>query len=298
MNVAGVELTHPDRVLYPDQGITKARLAQYYERVAPLMLPHLAGRPLVLLRCPEGQEQQCFFQRHWTGPVPDTLGTIVVEDLGGSRKPHIVVKDAASIVSLIQYGILEIHVWGAKTANVDLPDRIVFDLDPGPKVSWAKVRSAATRIRGLLEEIGLESWLKTTGGKGLHVVAPIDRRATWDEVGAFARAVAEHLESVDPANFVSKMAKASRQGRIFVDWLRNTRGASAVAAWSTRARPGAPVSMPWLWSRIEDLESGDQFTVATVLGSRLPRTDPWAGMPKARQRLGATMARSLAAAKS
>src|SRR6185295_18388600 len=197
----------------------------------------------------------------------------------------------------VQHGILEMHVWGAKADNVDLPDRITFDLDPGPKVTWVKVRAAASAIRGLLHDRGLESWLKTSGGKGLHVVVPIERRASWEEVGKFARAVAERLASEDPAGFVSKMAKASRQGRIFIDWLRNARGASAVAAWSTRARPGAPISMPWPWSRIDDLESGDQFTVATVLDGRLPRTDPWAGLLKARQRLGATLTRALAAAK-
>jgi bifunctional non-homologous end joining protein LigD len=286
VRVAGVALTNPDRVLYPDQGITKQDLAAYYEAIAPLMLPHAAGRPLVLVRCPAGQRKECFYQKHWSAGLPDTLDTVDIEEGSGAVRPYVTLDDAAGLVSLIQHGVLEIHVWGARADDVDLPDRIVFDLDPGPGVSWRRVIEGARDLKERLEALELETWLKTSGGKGVHVVVPIARRSTWDDVAAFARTVAYAMASDSPKTYIAKASKAARKGLIFVDWMRNTRGATAVAAWSTRARPGAPISVPVDWSAIDELKSGDQFTFASIQELvRKRRRDPWADLPKSRQRL-------------
>jgi bifunctional non-homologous end joining protein LigD len=290
VKVVGVTLSNPDRVLYPDQGITKQELAAYYEAIAPLMLPHVAGRPLVLVRCPEGQRKECFYQKHWSVGLPDTLDTVDIEEGSGAVRPYVMLDDAAGLVSLIQHGVLEIHVWGARADDVDLPDRIVLDLDPGPGVSWRRVIEGAKDLKERLEALGLETWLKTSGGKGAHVVIPIARRSSWDDVAAFTRAVAYRMASDSPKKYIAKASKAARKGLIFVDWMRNTRGATAVAAWSTRARPGAPISVPIDWSSVDELKSGDQFTFANIQELvRKRRRDPWADLPKSRQRLTRSM---------
>ena len=294
MKVAGVTLSNPDRVLYPEQGITKQALAAYYEAIAPLMLPHVAGRPLVLVRCPEGQRKACFYQKHWSVGLPETLDTVEIEESSGAVRPYTKLDDAAGLVSLIQHGVLEIHVWGARADDVDLPDRIVFDLDPGPGVSWRRVIAGAKDLKERLEALELETWLKTSGGKGVHVVVPIARRSTWDDVAAFARAVAYGMAFDSPKKYIAKASKAARKGLIFVDWVRNTRGATSVAAWSTRARPGAPISVPVDWNAIDELKGGDQFRFADILElvRKRPR-DPWEDLPKSRQRLTRAMQASL-----
>jgi bifunctional non-homologous end joining protein LigD len=294
MTIAGVALTNPDRVLYPEQGITKQTLAAYYEAIAPLMLPHLAGRPLVLVRCPEGRRKGCFYQKHWSVGLPDTLQTVDIEEGSGAVRPYVTLDDAAGLVSLIQHGVLEVHVWGSRSDDVDLPDRIVFDLDPGPGVSWKRVIEGARELKDRLEALELESWLKTSGGKGLHIVVPVARRSTWDDVAAFTRAVAYKMASDSPKKYIAKASKAARKGLIFVDWIRNTRGATSVAAWSTRARPGAPISVPIAWGAIDDLEGGDQFKFSNILDLvHRRRRDPWADMAKSRQRLTKPMLSSL-----
>jgi bifunctional non-homologous end joining protein LigD len=295
VKIAGVALTNPDRVLYPDQGITKQDLAAYYEAVAPAMLPHVAGRPLVLVRCPEGQRKECFYQKHWSVGLPDTLETVDIEESSGAVRPYATLDDASGLVSLIQHGVLEIHVWGARADDVDRPDRIVLDLDPGPGVSWRRVIEGAKALRERVEALGLETWLKTSGGKGLHVVIPIARRSSWDDVAAFTRAVAYGMASDSPTKYIAKASKAARKGLIFVDWMRNTRGATAVAAWSTRARPGAPLSVPVDWSSVDELRSGDQYTFANIHElARKRRRDPWVDLPQSRQRLTRSMVAKLA----
>jgi bifunctional non-homologous end joining protein LigD len=295
VKVAGVTLSNPDRVLYPDQGITKQELAAYYEAIAPLMLPHVAGRPLVLVRCPEGQRKECFYQKHWSVGLPDTLDTVDIEEGSGAVRPYVMLDEAAGLVSLIQHGVLEIHVWGARADDVDLPDRIVFDLDPGPGVSWRRVIEGAKDLTERLEALELETWLKTSGGKGVHVVIPIARRSSWDDVAAFTRAVAYGMASDSPTKYIAKASKTARKGLIFVDWMRNTRGATAVAAWSTRARPGAPISVPVDWSAIDRLKSGDQFRFANIHEVVQKRgRDPWADLSKSRQRLTRSMVAKLA----
>jgi bifunctional non-homologous end joining protein LigD len=290
VRVAGVALTNPDRVLYPDQGITKQDLAAYYEAIAPVMLPHVTGRPLVLVRCPEGQRKECFYQKHWSVGLPETLDTVDIEEGSGAVRPYVVLDDAAGLVSLIQHGVLEIHVWGARADDVDLPDRIVFDLDPGPGVTWRRVIEGARDLKERLEALQLETWLKTSGGKGVHVVLPIARRSTWDDVAAFTRAVAYGMSSDSPKKYIAKASKAARKGLIFVDWMRNTRGATAVAPWSTRARPEAPIAVPVDWDAVDELESGDQFRFTNIHELvRKRRRDPWADLSKSRQRLTRSM---------
>ena len=286
MKVAGVTLSNPDRVLYPDQGLTKSDLALYYEAIAPWMLPHVAGRPFSLLRCPEGRQKACFYQKHWSGKLPDGVETVDIEESKGTVRPYTVIYEARGLVALVQHGVLEFHLWGARADQLESPDRIVFDVDPAPELPWARVREAAKLLRDVLGSVGLETWIKTTGGKGLHVVVPIERRSSWAEVSGFARAVASRIAEADPARYLAVASKAARKGRIFIDWLRNTRGATAIAPWSTRAREGAPISVPIEWEELDRLKSGDQFLLKSVLGlARRRRRDPWASLLTARQRL-------------
>ncbi len=286
-------ITHPDRVVYPESGITKLELAQYFERFAPLMLPHVAGRPLSLVRCPEGSAHQCFFQKHWVGRRPASIATVPIRQSDGKKHPHVVIHDAAGLVTLVQWGVMEIHPWGARADDPEHPDRITFDLDPDPGVPWDRVREATRGLHALLDALGLESWVKTSGGKGLHVVVPIARRSGWDEASGFARAVAERMQAEFPDRFISKASKAARKGLIFVDWLRNTRGATAVAPWSTRARPSAGVSVPIRWAELDDLKSGDQFTLDTMRNAPR-RVDPWKRLLGSRQSITAAIMRKLA----
>jgi bifunctional non-homologous end joining protein LigD len=293
--VAGMTITHPDRLVFPDAGITKLDLAKYFEWVAPLMLPHVAGRPLSLVRCPDGVAAECFFQKHWTGTRPPSIDTVAIRQSDGKRHPHVVIHDVEGLVTLVQWGVMEIHPWGSRADDPDRPDRVIFDLDPGPDVAWRRVQDAAAGLHALLDALGLDSWLKTSGGKGLHVVLPIARRRSWDDVRAFARGVAERMQRELPDHFVAKASKAARRGVIFVDWLRNTRGATAVAPWSTRARAAAGVSVPLTWARLASLTSGDQFTLMSVRAARLP-VDPWRTLLAARQGITQDMLRELDAA--
>jgi bifunctional non-homologous end joining protein LigD len=274
--VAGIQLSHPDRVLYADTGLTKLGLARYYEAVAPWILPFLDQRPLSLVRCPEGQGKECFFQKHLRDNAAPALRSVVVREDDGDSEPYPWVADAAGLVSLVQMGVLELHGWGALADDVERPDRVVFDFDPDPSVPWERVVEGALRMRQLLDLLGLASFVQTTGGKGLHVVAPLVRRRTWDEVKPFARAVADTLVADSPKLYLSKASKAARKGKIFIDWLRNGRGATAIVAYSTRAREGAPVAVPLAWEEVIDVKPRE-LTVETV-PKRLAalEADPWA----------------------
>ncbi len=282
---AGVALTHPDRVLYPEQGLTKLDLARYYEKVADWVLPHVAGRPLSVVRCPDGSTGQCFYQKHPHQGATSPLLSVPIREDDGDEAPYLYIEDLAGLVTLVQIGALEIHPWGSRVAAVETPDRLVLDLDPDPKLPWATLVAAARLVRDRLAEHGLESWVKTTGGKGLHVCAPLSGKTSWDDLRAFAREIAEGLAREAPERFLSKASKAARAGKIFVDWLRNGRGATAVAPYSTRARAGATVATPLTWEELGRARPG-RFTVETVPArlARLAR-DPWEGFSKARQKL-------------
>lgn len=279
-------LTNPDRVVYPDRGdgytVTKAQVAAYYEAVSPWMLPHVANRPLAVVRCPEGEGSPSFFQKHWTKGMPTAVKCVRIADDDGEVREHLMVKDAAGLAGLVQMNALEIHAWGARADRVERPDRVVFDLDPGPGVKWGEVLKTAATVREALVQIGLTPFARTTGGKGLHVVTPIARRHGWEEVKEFARHVAGTLVRLFPRRLVAVSTLERREGRIYIDYLRNARGATAIASYSTRARPGGWVAMPVSWSEIESGVEPRAFTVLSV--PRLlaaGRRDPWAEMDEA-----------------
>ncbi len=273
---AEVTLTHPDKQLYPGSSITKRDLADYYEKVAPLLLAQIAGRPISLVRCPAGEGKPCFFQRHGA----ETLSPFVKPvKLPGDKEPYLMIEDARGLTALVQMGVLEIHVWGSNADDSQHPDRLVFDLDPAPDVHFADVKRAAEDIRDGLKELKLASFLKTTGGKGLHVVVPFKKGPSWDEAKGFARTFSEAMAKAAPDRFTTNIRKAARTGKIFIDYLRNGEGASAVAAYSTRARKGAPIALPIDWKELKTLTSGDQFHMKDAV-KRLTN-DPWRAMTTA-----------------
>jgi len=295
--VAGVKLTHPEKILYPDQGITKRDLARYYESIADWILPHVVGRPLSLVRCPEGQGKTCFYQKHAHQGTPEVVRRVQIKEGTGTVEgvgTYLYIDDLPGLVSLAQMGVLEVHPWGSRVDTLEKPDRMTLDRDPAPDVPWSRMLETALTLRGRLRELGLESFVKTTGGKGLHIVAPLQARQTWDELKEFSRAIAEEFVRAAPQWFVATMTKSKRTGKIFLDFFRNTRGATAVAAYSTRSRPGAPVSIPVSWEELPRVTSGDQFTLATV-PARLERlgADPWKGFLQVRQSITASMRRSV-----
>ncbi|WP_437816438.1 non-homologous end-joining DNA ligase [Sorangium sp. So ce1078] len=292
-SVAGVRLSHPDRVLYPAQGITKRELALYYESVAEWMVPQVKGRPLTLVRCPEGAEGACVFMKHAKVWGPSALRRVTIQEKTKAGE-YLVADSAEALVSLAQMGILEIHTWNSTTSRLEKPDRVVFDLDPDPSVTWERVIAAALLVRERLAELGLESFVKTTGGKGFHIVAPLAPSSGWDECLAFTKALAGDIARRDPKGFTIAVSKAQRKGKIFIDYLRNTRGATSVAAYSTRARPGAPVSAPLSWEELGPEMRSDRFTLRN-LPERLAslRADPWARYGKVRQKITAAMRRAL-----
>ena len=281
---AGVHITSPDRVIWPDTGITKLELCRYYESVAGLMLPHVAHRPLSLVRCPDGADGSCFYQKR-IKHFPEAVGTVdIYVPSDDVTVPYAQVRDLSGLIGLVQMNVLEIHPWGSRADDPGKPDRIIFDLDPDEGLPWKAVAAIALLLRSELGRLGLECWVKSTGGKGLHVVVPITRRHEWAEVHGFAKAFANHIVSLEPERFTTNMSKARRAGRIFIDHMRNTRGATAIAPYCARSRPGAPVAVPLHWEELEDGAERPVFTVRT-LGERL-RTledDPWADMLRARQ---------------
>lgn len=277
--IEGVRFTSPDRVVFPGQGITKRELAEYYRAVAPWILPMLRDRPLTLLRCPRGQEQECFVQRRAGDGIPASVRRVDIpdEDEDDGTATHLSVDSIAGLLGLVQIGVLELHTWGSRRDRLDRPDRMVIDLDPDPSLPFDVVTDAALLVRKRLTEAGLPAFVMTTGGKGLHVVAPLRRTVDWDAVKSTARAIAEALEADAPERFVSRAAKSERTDRIYVDYLRNGWGATSIAAYSTRARAGAPVATPLAWEELERGVSPGDFTVATV-PERLQglSADPWA----------------------
>jgi bifunctional non-homologous end joining protein LigD len=284
--VAGVRLTNPDRILYPDQGLTKRELAEYLKSVAKHMLPFAGKHPLSLVRCPDGIDGKCFFQKHLTASMPKGFKTVSIREKDGDKADYLYVEDVAGIVGAAQIGALELHVWGASNADLEHPDRLVFDLDPDDSVSFAEVKAAAGDLRSVLEAAGLQSFAMVTGGKGIHVIAPLSGRNDWEEVKAFAAGLARSFAERDPDRFIATASKAKRKGRIFIDWLRNERGATAILPYSPRARNGAPVAVPVGWNELARLKSAAPFdTVAVIKRLKGAKRDPWPGYRK-RQHIG------------
>jgi bifunctional non-homologous end joining protein LigD len=291
--VAGIKLTHPDKILYPEQGLTKTQLARYYESIEEWVLPHLVGRPLSLVRCPEGHEGGCFYQKHVEAAYPKAVRRMIIEDSNGPST-YAYVSDIGGVVALVQMGVLEIHTWGSRTDDVERPDHVVFDLDPAEGLGFDLVIEAAEVIRDGLDALGLASFVKTTGGKGLHVVSPIRRGPSWTDVRDFTQAFARQVAGAAPDRYTSNPLKARRVGKVFVDYVRNTRGATAVAPYSTRARPGTPVSVPVTWDELRRGVDPKAFTVASV-PKRLAalRKDPWDGYSSLRQGITARARKAL-----
>jgi bifunctional non-homologous end joining protein LigD len=288
IEIEGVRLSSPDRVVYPDQGITKRQLAEYWVAVADHALPHMKDRALTLVRCPEGADKDCFYQKHANDGVPDSVPRIEVPEKDGTGL-YASVRSVRDILGLVQLGVLEFHVSGARADRLDRPDRLVLDLDPDADLPWKDVADAAVQLRALLGEIGLEGFVKTTGGKGLHIVLPIERRTPWDDALAFTRSVAEALARAEPKRFTAIMSKSRRKGRIYIDFLRNAPNATAVAAYSTRARAAAPVSVPLAWDELSR-KARPVHAIGDV-PARLAslKADPWEGFDSVRQSITKAM---------
>ncbi len=290
----GFELTNLDKVLYPEQGITKAELIAYLAVVADWMLPQLANRPLTLVRCPEGRHKPCFFQKKIFPGSPKAIRTVDIREESGEVAKYMKVVDMPGLVGLAQLGTLEIHTWGCHADKVERPDLMVFDLDPDPGIGWDRVALAALDVRKRLGELGLTSFVKTTGGKGLHVCAPIRRTIDWDDFKAFTKAFADQMAEDEPTLYTSNMAKSARRGRIFVDYLRNGRNATFIAPYSPRARAHAPVATPITWEELAAGVDPASFTTQTVPArlANLER-DPWHGIEKLDQAITAAMWRAV-----
>jgi bifunctional non-homologous end joining protein LigD len=281
--IAGVRITHPDRVLYPDAGITKRDVIAHYLSIAGLMLPHIADRPLSLVRAPRGVGGETFYQKHASEGWPDEFKAISIREKSGSDK-YLYITDERGLVAAAQMSVLELHIWCSHVDEVEKPDRLVFDFDPDEGLDFVHVREAAKTMRGMLNEVGLQSFPMVTGGKGVHVVVPLRRGHSWDEHREFAEALARVMAEHDPDRIVATMSKAKRRGKIFVDYLRNQRGATAISPFSTRARKGAPVAVPVSWERLARLDTAHPVAIGEVkrfMGSK----DPWPGYFRLRQGL-------------
>lgn len=282
MRAEGVRISNPDKELWPDMGVTKRELAEYYQAVADTMLPRVRDRPLMLLRCPHGTEDKCFYQKHAKDSVPDVVPRVEVPEKDG-RATYLYVNGVASLMGLVQLGVLEFHVWGARRDRLDRPDRLIFDLDPDEDLSFGRVARAALDLRRILSDLGLESFAKLTGGKGIHVVVPVDRRRGWEESRSFTRAVAERLADTDPDGYTVESSKEKRSGKVFIDYLRNAQNATSVADWSPRARTGAPVAVPIAWDEVDPgMADPPRFGIRDA-PDRIAEVDPWAGIDGVRQ---------------
>ena len=286
--LAGQTITHPERVIDPASGATKLDLARYYATVAPLILPHLAKRPVALLRAPDGVGGEQFFQKHMEGrQLPGV--TLLDPALDPGHAALLEIGSEAALMGVVQMNTVELHTWNATRDKIERPDRFTLDLDPGEGVAWPQVQEAALLVRTLLTELGLVPFLKTSGGKGLPVVTPIKRLYDWDTVKGFSQAVVQHMAATIPKRFVAKSGPRNRVGRIFIDYLRNGLGATTVCAWSARARPGLGVSVPVRWDELDGLRSADQWTIGNVQSRLDVGNAPWAGYARAAKGLGAAM---------
>jgi bifunctional non-homologous end joining protein LigD len=298
--VCGVRISHPDRVLYPRLGLTKLDLARLYADLSDHMLPHVQGRPLTLVRCPSGVARadalrtQCGFLRHtpafhrWAGDAITRVRIAEQKKVG----EYLVVYSARALVQIINGGIIELHTWNSCVTHLEQPDRVVLDLDPGPGVPWAQLARAALYVRDMLERLGLASWVKTTGGKGLHVVVPCKPALDWDQCLQFARAFAHTIAAADPKHFTAAFARGVRGGKVLIDYKRNVRTSVAIATFSTRAQPDASISIPLRWDQIRPSAPPKRITAADVRAFvRRRRRDPWSEYWRCEQDLSRVVAR-------
>ncbi|MDB5615702.1 MAG: ligD [Devosia sp.] len=271
---AGIKLTSPDRVVYPGQGVTKADLVAYYAAVAERMLPYIENRPLSLLRCPQGRAKYCFFQKHDTGGFHESMKSLMITEKDGSQEDYFYITDLAGLIAGTQMNVMEWHLWGARIKQVEKPERIIFDIDPDEGLDFADVKAAAITIREELQDWGLDTYPLISGGKGIHVIAPLRASAEWPDVKAFCKGIAQRLADNEPDRFVATMSKAKRKGKLFIDYLRNERGSTAIAPWSPRSREGAPVAVPVTWEELDTIKAANQFSLADA-AARASQPDPW-----------------------
>jgi bifunctional non-homologous end joining protein LigD len=290
VDVAGVSVSHPGRLIYPELGITKLALAQYFAAIGDWILPHVRGRPLTLVHCPAGAAAPCNYLKHAKQWGPQALRRIKIQEKTKVGE-YLVADTTPAVVALSQMGIVEIHTWNATDTNIERPNRIVWDLDPGPNVTWTQVTTGARLVRDVLRTLGLTTWVKTTGGRGIHVVAPVTPARDWSECLAFARAVAEAIERAESL-YTTAFGKTGRDGKILIDYLRNNRTNTSVCAYSPRAWPGATVSVPVSWG---ELRTPPEKWTLPVVQRRLRRlkTDPWADYWTCRQRLSERAVRAV-----
>jgi len=294
LKIAGLRITNAQRVMDEVTGHTKRDLVEYYAAIAQWALPHLHNRPLALVRAPQGIKGELFFQKHSEkARIPGV--TELPPELHPRHPPLLVANSEEALVGLAQMGVVEIHTWNAAAPDLEHPDRIIFDLDPDPALPWTAMLEAASLMKVVLDEIGLRSFPKTSGGKGFHIVVPLTRRQGWSETKAFAHAVAKHMARVVPQRFSAVLGPKNRVGKIFIDYLRNSRGASTVAAFSVRARPGMGVSLPVSWDELQEISRGDEWTMPKAIErQRSLKKDPWQGYWQTRQGITAAMRRAVA----
>jgi bifunctional non-homologous end joining protein LigD len=257
----GIEISNPERVIYPEDGLTKLELADYYAAIEPLIMVDAAKRPMTLIRCPQGRAKKCFFQKHDNGSFGPEVKHIPIKEKDGHFEDYLYFDDIKGLLVCVQMGTVEFHGWGSKVEKVEYPDRLVFDLDPDVGLDFNKVKAAAVRLKALLEDLGLKTFPLLSGGKGIHVVVPLDASKEWAAVKSFADRFSRAISEAEPEIFTANIRKVQRKGRIFLDWLRNQRGATAVMPYSARAREGAPVAAPIAWEELDRYESGHHFSV-------------------------------------
>jgi bifunctional non-homologous end joining protein LigD len=283
--VAGVRITHPEKLMFPELGLTKLDIARYYQSVGEWMLPHVKGRPLTLVFCPTGVGEGCTYLRHTKLWGPKAIRRVKIQEKTKVGE-YMVVDTLEGLISLAQMNVLEIHTWNSTVDRVEQPDRIVLDLDPGEHVSWPQVIAAARQVRKILMSVGLHAWLKTTGGRGLHLVVPIVPSRDWSECLEFARAIASVMVEHDAELYTTDFRKAGRERKILIDYLRNNRTNTSICAFSVRARQGAPVSMPIAWTDLKPILKPERFTVTSAVAYLARRrADAWRDYAKSKQRL-------------
>jgi bifunctional non-homologous end joining protein LigD len=259
---AAVKISNRDRVIFPESGQTKGQLADYYEAIAPLMLPWAAGRPVSLVRCPQGRAKKCFFQKHEDGAFGPHVHHVPITEKKGGTEDYLYVEDTAGLLACVQMGTIEFHGWGSRVDEVERPDRMVFDLDPDEGLDFEDVKSAAHDMRDRLADIGLVSFAMLTGGKGVHLVVPLTREHSWGAHKDFSKRFAEALTMAEPDRFTANLSKAKRKGKIFIDYFRNQRGSTAILPYSARARAGAPVAVPIAWGELKDFKDAHSFSIS------------------------------------
>jgi bifunctional non-homologous end joining protein LigD len=260
----GIRISNPDRIIYPESGLTKGALADYYAAIDPLIMVDAARRPMTLIRCPQGRAKKCFFQKHDSGTMGEHVKHVPVLEKDGETQDYLYFDDIRGLLACVQMGAIEFHGWGSRIDPLECPDRLVFDLDPDVGLDFARVKEAALRLRALLGDLGLTTFPLLSGGKGIHVVVPLDATRDWPTVKSFADRFSRAIAQAEPEMFTANIRKVERKGRIFLDWLRNQRGATAVMPYSARARENAPVAAPIAWEEIDRFQGGNHFTINDI----------------------------------